>query len=587
MSAAPGRLALCAGLVASVIAATALPASAATPPPNPLLTDAAIRGYQQPSVALDPGDGRHLAVAFMDGNQKQVCGLATSSDGGQSWSRRLLVAPGGLRPVFPTPTSFPWCWNAVVAFGPDGTLYYAYQESRAPDPYSRIRLVVSRDGGSTFEQPRLVDPNAPEDPRAGFDDWWPDLAVDPSSGQVDVVWDRYPNYPQPTYDIVIAASTDGGRTFAAPVRLNTPDEIENVLPAIDIAADGSVYVTWIDETAFTGGPDIAAGCNPPPDGQYQGCLTPVNIDVADIAPRASPSQARVTVAARGVDLGCPGAPWISAHLHTAFPHSCDPFHYYSVQPRVAASPAAGRVYLTWYEGSPQQVNRLRFTTSSDGARTWAAPRVVAGPAAGHEADQQILPWLSVSPAGRIDIVYYNVVGLAYRTTDLGLVPTGSYDVDWIASTDGGMSFAPPVRLSETPSNLEIGPIGFDDWPTYGMHLGAASLEDRVLAAWSDTRRGSPDDAKQDIAFGATGAPSLAVGRSSGGVGSFLRGPFTGRGRLATVAVLVAAVFLLVAALRRRRRPRSAPRRVSADRRGADTDTAEPEPEQDHKSPVEV
>ena len=531
---------------------TVAPVAAATS--NPLLSDAALRGYQQPSVAVNAQDANHVAVAFMDGNERQVCALALSSDGGRTWTRRLVVAPGGLHPEFNSSSDFPWCWNPVIAYGPDGTLYYVYQESREPNPYSRLRIAVSHDNGASFDPPRLIDSAAPAQPRYGFDDWWPDVSVDQQSGRVVVVWDRYPGYPQPPYEIAAAMSTDHGRTFTTPVQLNPRSELETVAPSETVDSTGTVHATWVDITTFAGGTDIATGCNPPPDGQYEGCLAPVAIDAATLSPAGPLHTTNVTEVDATVDMGCPGADWISEHLQTRFPHLCDPFHYLGPEPRVAAGPLSGELALTWYEGSPQGPNRIHYTTSRDDGRTWSPQQIVGMP--GRSGDQQILPWLSVSPGGRLDLVYYELGPVQYRTTELGLVPTGIYDVESISSNDWGRSFGAPVRLDDQPSDLEIGPTGFDDWPTYGMRLGAASLPDRVFAAWTDTRRGTAINAKQDIAFGITQATEVA-------------GPARGNGSVLLV-VAVAGSALLLAAIAAgsiaRRRGRKTERRESAARR---------------------
>lgn len=536
-------------LIVSVLtcaALTAAPGIAATP--NPLLSDPALRGYQQPSVAVDAQDTNQVAVAFMDGNERQVCALALSGDGGRTWTRRLVVAPGGLHPEFNSSSDFPWCWNPVIAYGPDGTLYYVYQESREPDPYSRLRIAVSHDGGASFDPPHLVDSDAPAQPRYGYDDWWPDLTVDQQSGRVVVVWDRYPGYPQPPYEIAAAVSSDRGRSFTPPVQLNPRNEIETVAPAVTIDGTGTVHATWVDITKFAGGTDISTGCNPPPDGQYEGCLTPVAIDVATIPSAVPLHVSTVTEVDGAVDMGCPGADWISEHLQTRFPHLCDPFHYLGPEPRIAAGTLPGKLALTWYEGSPQGSNRIHFTTSRDGGRTWSAQQIVGMPA-GHADDQQVMPWLSVSPGGRLDLVYYDLGRLQYRTTELGLVPTGTYDVDSISSMDWGRSFGAPARLDDQPSDLEIGPTGFDDWPTYGMRLGAASLQDRVFAVWTDTRRGTAINAKQDVAFGMTPAADVGTGGRSGS--ALLVAALTGS------ALILSASVVGIAALRRDRRRRAA------------------------------
>ena len=92
----------------------------------------------------------------------------------------------------------------------------------------------------------------------------PDVAVDPHNGQLYAVWQdaRFSRPDGPPYDsVVLSTSTDGGLTWSSPVKVNkTPPNIvqpgneQAFTPAVDVAADGTVSVSYYDFRNNTGDP---------------------------------------------------------------------------------------------------------------------------------------------------------------------------------------------------------------------------------------------------------------------------------------------------------------------------------------------
>src|SRR5436190_10667492 len=60
----------------------------------------ATRTYTSPSIAVDPEDPNHVAMAYVEARTRR-CGLLMSTDAGQHWSR--LDAS-------PSPASYPFCF---------------------------------------------------------------------------------------------------------------------------------------------------------------------------------------------------------------------------------------------------------------------------------------------------------------------------------------------------------------------------------------------------------------------------------------------------------------------------------------------
>jgi hypothetical protein len=88
----------------------------------------------------------------------------------------------------------------------------------------------------------------------------PEVAVDPNDGTLYAVWQdaRFSNNGNFSDgnllfdDVAFAMSTDGGFTWSAPVKVNkTPANIplanrQAFIPSVDVAADGTVAVTYYD-----------------------------------------------------------------------------------------------------------------------------------------------------------------------------------------------------------------------------------------------------------------------------------------------------------------------------------------------------
>ncbi|HEX5701103.1 MAG TPA: sialidase family protein, partial [Rubrobacter sp.] len=89
----------------------------------------------------------------------------------------------------------------------------------------------------------------------------PDIAVDPNSGQLYAVW-QDKRFDDGQHDsIALSTSTDGGLTWTPAVKVNkTPTDIptgnqQAFTPAVDVAEDGTVSVTYYDFRNNTDDPD--------------------------------------------------------------------------------------------------------------------------------------------------------------------------------------------------------------------------------------------------------------------------------------------------------------------------------------------
>lgn len=157
--------------------------------------------------------------------------IARSTDGGKTFSPRVRVDAGEACP----------CCRTALASGKDGALYMAWRHVHA----GNIRDVVvakSTDRGATWGE--LV--------RVHADDWkfdgcphaGPSMAVD-SAGAIHIAWWTGKDGAAGVY---YAKSTDGAKTFHAPIALGVAQASRPAHVQLGLGASNRVIVTWDDGT---------------------------------------------------------------------------------------------------------------------------------------------------------------------------------------------------------------------------------------------------------------------------------------------------------------------------------------------------
>jgi hypothetical protein len=201
----------------------------------------------------DPRDARYAYMAWTRYEQaaptlveQSHLMFARTSDGGSSWTAKdIYSTPPGILP------DVSFVDTAEVEVLPDGSLVLIVAEEAGGAGSGQVKILAFRSGdrGETWSEPVTVTEFTTQplrDPETGQSIRAPETNVPPAvapDGSLYVAW--YSNRSDSEGAIRLARSRDGGRSWEPPTNVTSVPG-QAFLPAVTVANDGTVGVSWMD-----------------------------------------------------------------------------------------------------------------------------------------------------------------------------------------------------------------------------------------------------------------------------------------------------------------------------------------------------
>jgi hypothetical protein len=408
-------------------------------------------------LAVNPTNPANMLTGNNDWNYNDGCGVNATFDGGKTWTRTLPngFLPGITKftndPDVPGTGAYDFGGDPALAFGPDGTAYFACFGYQGSQPYG-VALLLSRstDGGRTWlaggtAQPLALVTNFNGNGIArGSSGQFPDheamhVAQD---GTIYLTWAQFTG--QGTHSpVYVATSTNGGRSFSAPVKVTSGsvrnDQDQRI---VTDPANGIAYLTF--DNSVQGGKGTAMFVSTSRD--------------------------------RGITWSAPIQFGTFQNPVCLFPPACfnlsgPQFRGPGSYPAPAFDPITRRLFVAYTDivGGTAQV--VLTSASVDTLTRWTTPRVVA-PGGGDRINVE----MSVEPlSGRIDLM----------ANDRSWSGNTLYDVTYLGSADHGQTWTTQrvTKSSWDPSAFGV-PSGTTIRPFIGDYDGIVSLPGSVGMTWT-------------------------------------------------------------------------------------------------------
>jgi hypothetical protein len=442
------------------------------------------------NIVVNPTNRNNIVTSANDYRYEFRCFAYVSMDGGDTWANVAMPGwsgPTGAKGQF---IKTGCGGDPVMAFGPDGSLYFAaitYNLDKFPRTMSGVAVGKSTDGGLTWSPPVMVRYNATGD--FFIDKEW--LAVGPD-GTVYLSWTKYYQGPRglgySKSPIFLSTSTNGGKSWSSEKAVSDPSHPYDQGSQIGFQSDGSVIIAYEGASPTTGYTTDALVVARSTDNGRTFTNTEVArvFDDLDCYPIQEPGgQDRQTLTNAQIRMN-------------SFPS-------------MAVDPTNDRIAIVWtdnegagtcgqggdhFEGVTS--NQVKLVTSWDGV-TWDPVRTITD-----SAPDKVFPAVGAN-AGLIAVGYFTrefateigpnrECGIMERDVDTGdLVPPQDPDranavvcFDW-AMKSSADDFGATVRVSSQSSN----PYTLFAGSFIGDYEGTAvDDQGRVYTVWTDSR-GNP------------------------------------------------------------------------------------------------
>jgi hypothetical protein len=373
------------------------------------------------NIAVNSHNPQQMIMGVSDGRCPASGGAYSTNDGGVTWTRSCLplldpIDVDGVPSLFYDNQGVVHALTTLFNMDDGPVEVYETHSSDNGITWSSLTLAVPEFGLAAPMDSSVVD-NNPTSPFAN--------AIYVSSTQ-------YGNFNG--VHLTVSRSKDGGATWQLATVARMPKTFgiySEGFSHLAVGNDGTLYLSWMES----------------PNGTF------------------TPNKMKF---AKSIDGGKTWSVSVLVYSATAVNAIPNTSVFRADSPVIAVDNSsgrfAGRLYITFYNWTGILMQVL-VTHSGDGGNSWSSPVPVAPPSDTHD---QFLPWISVSPAGRASVTWFD------RRDD----PANTKYRTYLAlSKDGGVTWA----------NIPIATVLSQ--PGFGLNFATNIWDGSTLyAAWADTRR---------------------------------------------------------------------------------------------------
>jgi hypothetical protein len=261
--------------ISAISVTTWNPATSAWRPPQILIEDVGTRGVTNDKVSIT-GDPTRAGYAYAtwirfthpaDQRNSENADFHSFAFRGQPMISRTTDAGAHWSTPEPMRESNTYMQGNQIAVGPDGTLYDVtanlFRGAVANQQAVYMGVMRSQDAGLHWAAPAQIAPIRTAQlfvPDDGFpiraEDYLPDIAIDPTTGDIYVVWSD--GLGTPIDKVVMVKSTDGGRHWSGPTVVATGGpNVQSYNHSVEVTEDGTLVLTYYDDRNNVLGDGIA------------------------------------------------------------------------------------------------------------------------------------------------------------------------------------------------------------------------------------------------------------------------------------------------------------------------------------------